>query len=222
MAGTLLHFTMPGACISCNRDVRLAIFDDNFYSTLGILLSTYIFIAFVIILLYSVAVRRIEISSLPDKQPQNPLPPTITAIVLGVGIGGFIDGIVFHQILQWHEMLSNKVSTATVAGKSVNMFWDGIFHASTLIIVCAGIFSLWNLTKRNDIAKDTGILAGGLLTGWGLFNCVEGTINHHIAGLHNVREYANHDLWNVGFLILSILILITGIAVVYRKITIKK
>ena len=119
-------------------------------------------------------------------------------------------------------MLSNKVSTATVAGKSVNMFWDGIFHASTLIIVCAGILSLWNLSKRNDIAKDTGILAGGLLTGWGLFNCVEGTINHHIAGLHNVREYANHDLWNVGFLILSILLLNTGIAAVYRKITLKK
>ena len=29
------------------------------------------------------------------------------AIVLGIGLGGFLDGIVLHQILQWHHMLTS-------------------------------------------------------------------------------------------------------------------
>jgi uncharacterized membrane protein len=32
---------------------------------------------------------------------------TAPAIVLGIGLGGFLDGIVLHQILQWHHMLTS-------------------------------------------------------------------------------------------------------------------
>ena len=36
--------------------------------------------------------------------------PLVTAgILLGIGLGGFVDGIVFHQILQWHNMLSARI-----------------------------------------------------------------------------------------------------------------
>lgn len=28
-------------------------------------------------------------------------------ILLGVGLGGLLDGILLHQILQWHHMLTN-------------------------------------------------------------------------------------------------------------------
>jgi uncharacterized membrane protein len=37
---------------------------------------------------------------------------------MGIGFGGFIEGIVLHQILQWHHMLSHEESTKTVAGSS--------------------------------------------------------------------------------------------------------
>lgn len=40
------------------------------------------------------------------------------AIVLGIGLGGFVDGIVLHQILQWHEMLSNKIPPDTLVNKA--------------------------------------------------------------------------------------------------------
>ena len=34
--------------------------------------------------------------------------PLVSAgILLGTGLGGFVDGIVLHQILQWHNMLSS-------------------------------------------------------------------------------------------------------------------
>jgi hypothetical protein len=32
---------------------------------------------------------------------------TAASVVLGVGLGGFIDGIILHQLLQWHHMLSS-------------------------------------------------------------------------------------------------------------------
>ena len=32
---------------------------------------------------------------------------TLAGILLGVGLGWFVDGIVLHQILQWHHMLTD-------------------------------------------------------------------------------------------------------------------
>jgi uncharacterized membrane protein len=31
----------------------------------------------------------------------------LPATILGVGLGGFVDGIVLHQVLQWHHLLSD-------------------------------------------------------------------------------------------------------------------
>jgi uncharacterized membrane protein len=33
-------------------------------------------------------------------------PPRAPAFLLGVGLGGFVDGIALHQILQFHHMLT--------------------------------------------------------------------------------------------------------------------
>src|SRR4051812_34284373 len=68
----------------------------------------------------------------PDSKLVRTLPILRGAVLLGVGIGGFIDGILFHQILQWHEMISVQLPPVTLAAKSVNMFWDGIFHSVML------------------------------------------------------------------------------------------
>ena len=32
--------------------------------------------------------------------------PVAAGILFGLGLGGFVDGIVLHQLLQWHHMLS--------------------------------------------------------------------------------------------------------------------
>lgn len=100
-------------------------------------------------------------------------------------MGGFVDGIFLHQILQVHEMLSNKISALDYIGKSVNMFWDGIFHAFCFIVVLIGIILLWKLLKRKDVDHSGNLFAGGLLLGWGLFNIVEGIIDHQLLKLHN-------------------------------------
>jgi uncharacterized membrane protein len=38
--------------------------------------------------------------------PVTTSPPKLPAFLMGIGLGGFIDGIVLHQILQWHHMLT--------------------------------------------------------------------------------------------------------------------
>ncbi|GEO11427.1 membrane protein [Segetibacter aerophilus] len=140
------------------------------------------------------------------------------ATVLGIGLGGFIDGIVLHQILQWHEMLSNKIPATTYIGKSVNMFWDGIFHAFTLLVTITGVILLWKLLRRKDINRSGNLLAGGMLFGWGLFNLLEGIADHQLLKLHNVREITpDKQLWNLGFLGLSILFIVVGLLISKRR-----
>jgi uncharacterized membrane protein len=102
----------------------------------------------------------------PGGEALSPVPLTIASIVLGIGFGGFVDGIVLHQILQLHEMLSNKIPATNYVGKSVNMFWDGIFHAFCLLVILSGVV-LWKLLRRKDADFSGRLLAAGLLMGWG-------------------------------------------------------
>jgi uncharacterized membrane protein len=46
------------------------------------------------------------------------LPSRSAGLLHGLGLGGFIDGILLHQILQWHHMLSgvDDYPVTTLAG----------------------------------------------------------------------------------------------------------
>ena len=146
-----------------------------------------------------------------------PAPPAIApAILLGVGLGGFVDGIVLHQILQWHSMLSNVVRPSTIAALHLNMFWDGVFHAATWLVTLVGVMLLWRSGKRGTLPP-LGIFLGAMVMGWGAFNLVEGLINHHLLELHNVREVAAPTMWNVAFLALSAAVFLIGLVVTYRR-----
>jgi uncharacterized membrane protein len=67
---------------------------------------------------------------------------TVAGILIGIGMGGFVDGIVLHQIAQWHNKLSNIVPPPTMVDMRVTMTWDGLFHALTWIITLVGILRL--------------------------------------------------------------------------------
>jgi uncharacterized membrane protein len=142
--------------------------------------------------------------------------PLIAAgVLLGAGLGGFIDGIVLHQLLQWHNMLSAKLPPDTLVGAKVNMYWDGIFHAAVWVLTAVGLRLLWAATSRPEVPRSGRTLWGGLLLGWGLFNVVEGLIDHHLLGLHHVREYAADKMaWDLAFLGLGALLLLSGWALV--------
>jgi uncharacterized membrane protein len=138
-------------------------------------------------------------------------------LLLGIGLGGMLDGIVLHELLQWHSMLSARVPRDSVADMHVNMLADGVFHAATWLVTVAGIARLvahlryapqpWNLRR----------LWGAALMGWGLFNLVEGLVNHHLLGLHHVLERApDHRPFDFAFLALGALLVAAG-GTLYRR-----
>jgi uncharacterized membrane protein len=125
-------------------------------------------------------------------EPLNRGPLLAAGLFMGIGLGGFIDGIVFHQILQVHNMLSNQIPPNDLISAKINMTWDGYFHLAVWIITALGLYLLFQAGKRGDVPWSGKILLGSLIAGWGLFNLVEGIINHHILGLHHVMEYADN------------------------------
>jgi len=208
------------ACPSCNKELNEGIYNDTFYSNLFVTLSAFFVLAIILIVLIILASRNYKalIKANPDTKNITPVPLVSASMILGIGMGGFIDGIVLHQILQWHEMLSNKIPASDFIGKSINMYWDGIFHAFCFVVVFIGITLLWKLLSRENIDRSGKLFSGGLLAGWGLFNTVESIINHHILKLHNVQEVSLHqDLGNYIFLIVSLLMILSGYVLIKKE-----
>ena len=133
--------------------------------------------------------------------------------MLGIGLGGFVDGIVLHQLLQWHHMLTSEGSypKTTVAGLETNTLWDGIFHAATWIAVVVGLWILWRRSESWRWAISGRAFMGWMFVGWGLFNVVEGVVDHHILTIHHVREGVAHQwAYDVGFLAFGAALIVGG------------
>jgi len=156
-----------------------------------------------------------------DRADPSPSPRRliVAATVLGVGLGGFFDGIVLHQILQWHHMVSTPVPPATVDALEVNTLGDGLFHGATWIVTVAGVFLLANAGGQRREAHGRRILVGGLLLGWGLFNVVEGLIDHFVLGLHHVRPGPDQVAWDLAFLAWGAVMILAGSVLIRQSLT---
>jgi uncharacterized membrane protein len=134
-------------------------------------------------------------------------------VLIGIGLGGSVDGILLHQILQWHHLLSSEgdFPVTTVGGLEDNTLADGLFHAATWAAVALGILLLWQRMDEWRWAGSGRAFFGWTLFGWGLFNFVEGLVNHHILALHHVREnVGNEDAWDFGFLAFGLGLMLAG------------
>ena len=90
--------------------------------------------------------------------------PIAAGILFGLGLGGFFDGIVLHQILQWHHMLTNAGYPPTsVENLKINTLWDGLFHATTYVFVVLGLIVLWRASRRTHIRWSSKLLVGSML-----------------------------------------------------------
>lgn len=127
-------------------------------------------------------------------------PALAGALTLGIGLGGFFDGIVFHQILQIHNMLSGWLPVTDLVSAKANMVWDGLFHAAVWLISLLGVAMIWRAARRGDVDFAARHLFGGFLIGWGLFNLIEGVIDHHVLGVHHVVESLGPSVWDYAFL----------------------
>lgn len=140
----------------------------------------------------------------------NPRPLISAGILLGVGMGGFVDGILFHQILQTHNMLSAKRPPDSVVNLEVNMFFDGLFHAFTWLTTAIGLWLLFRAGRREEVPWSGKVLLGAMILGWGVFNFVEGLIDHHLLHVHHVIERLGVSIWDWVFLASGVVFAVAG------------
>ncbi|QLD87558.1 DUF2243 domain-containing protein [Natronomonas salina] len=139
-------------------------------------------------------------------------------VLLGLGLGGFFDGIVLHQILQFHHMLSSHPDPTVAEDLRLNVLADGLFHAATYVFTVIGIGLLWRARRRSDVPASGRTLLGAIVAGWGLFNLVEGLVNHQLLGIHHVWPAGPGSvlIWDVAFLVWGLLFLVGGYGIVRR------
>ncbi|WP_174734700.1 DUF2243 domain-containing protein [Mesobacillus harenae] len=125
---------------------------------------------------------------------------TIGSFLLGFGFLGALDGIIFHQLLQWHSVYMETTRTGQIMS-------DGWFHLGVSIALVAGGVVLWLGGNPSDHDKGIQKLVGGFLIGGGTFNLVEGIVNHHLLQIHRVKPGdPNALVYDLAFLALGVLL----------------
>lgn len=134
-------------------------------------------------------------------------------LVLGVGLGAFVDGILFHQVLRWHHFISDTPgqNTTTVDGLNANTLADGLFHALSWCVLVYGIILMWRSSRAGEVPQGR-VLAGSLITGAGFFNLFDAVASHWVLGLHHIHEGSYELLSDVVYFFVAVLITIAGLA----------
>ncbi len=120
-------------------------------------------------------------------------------LLLGFALGGFFDGILLHQILQWHHLLS-LTPGVDLQGQ---ILWDGYFHALMYGLAALGLWGLWRAHRTGaEIAGR--LLLGALIAGFGAWHIVDSVLSHWVIGIHRIRVDSPNPLawdlvWFVGF-----------------------
>ena len=130
-------------------------------------------------------------------------------IVLGFALGGFFDGILLHQVLQWHHLLS---LVPRIDSLRLQVLWDGYFHALMYIVAIVGLYGLWR-TRSEGVARDGRSLIGALLIGFGIWHLVDSILSHWILGIHRIKlDSPNPLMWDLIWLAaFGILPLLVGV-----------
>ncbi|WP_430790507.1 DUF2243 domain-containing protein [Actinoplanes sp. G11-F43] len=131
----------------------------------------------------------------------------VSGVLLGIGVATFVDETVFHQLLHWHHFYDRSTT-------AMGLVSDGILHAASMVATVAALFLYADLRRRRAFAPR--LWWGGLLAGAGGFQLYDGTVQHKVFRLHQIRydvHLAPYDwAWNV----VAVLLLAAGIVLLVR------
>jgi uncharacterized membrane protein len=142
---------------------------------------------------------------------KNPL--ARAGLVLGMGFGGFADGIILHQILGWHHMIcySAHCQPTSIAQLQLENTQDGYFDLGMWLLTLAGTAMLFRAARAPALAWRGCVLLGAMLSGSGLFNFFEGLIDHQILGIHHVLPGHPHQfLFDMLYLANGVVFFLVG------------
>ncbi len=129
-------------------------------------------------------------------------------VLVGIGIAGTLDEVVLHQLLRWHHFYDR--STA-----SVGLISDGLFHIFSTALLVIGVIQL--VERRRTTPDPPRIALAGILLGAGGFNLYDGTIQHKLLGLHQVRAGVPDNLpYDLAFLGLAAAVALAGALLLRR------
>ncbi|MCC9206277.1 DUF2243 domain-containing protein [Arthrobacter sp. zg-Y769] len=131
----------------------------------------------------------------------------VSGLLFGIGLAGFVDEVVFHQLLQWHHFYDRSTT-------SVGLFSDGLFHAFGWFAVVAGLFLFADLRRWHETLLQRWI--GGVLLGAGVFQLYDGTVQHKLMGLHQIRYEVDLLVYDTVWNVIAVLLILAGAWLTYR------
>lgn len=116
--------------------------------------------------------------------------------LLGFALSGFFDGILLHQVLQWHHLLLG-VEAAAFQDMRVQILADGLFHVLMYLIALAGLWSLWRGRESLDLIAGRKLLAHALI-GFGVWHVLDAFVSHWWLGIHRIKmDSPNLLFWDL-------------------------
>lgn len=132
--------------------------------------------------------------------------------LLGFAAGGFFDGILLHQILQWHHLLSS-VDSSPFDSMRGQIMADGVFHALMYLIGAVGLLRLLRARQALNTPQAGKTLAGDAMIGFGAWHVVDGILSHWLLGIHRIRmDVPNPLFWDLlWFAVFGVLFIAAGL-----------
>lgn len=103
---------------------------------------------------------------------------TQAAFLMGIGVVAAVDEIGLHQLLAWHHFYDRSTP-------AVGLFSDGLFHAAQILGMIAASFMLVDLGRAGRLASP--LILPAALMGMGAFQLFDGTVNHKLLRIHQIR-----------------------------------
>jgi uncharacterized membrane protein len=128
-------------------------------------------------------------------------------VLVGVGVAAFVDETVFHQLLHWHHFYDRSTS-------DVGLVSDGLFHAFGWFAVVAGLFWFAALRRRRALVGQR--WAGGLALGAGAFQLYDGTVQHKLLRLHQIRYGVDLLAYDLTWDLVAAVLVLAGAVLVGR------
>jgi uncharacterized membrane protein len=132
---------------------------------------------------------------------------TISGYLFGLGFVAFFDEVVFHQLLHWHHFYDKSTT-------SIGLVSDGLFHAFSWFATIGGLFLFADLRRRSALWLTR--WWGGVLLGAGIFQFFDGTIQHKVWRIHQIRYVDNVYIYDWIWNITAVIMIIAGVMITLR------
>jgi uncharacterized membrane protein len=131
-----------------------------------------------------------------------------SGVFLGFGIAAFADETVFHQLLHWHHFYDRSTPAAGLVS-------DGLFHAFGFFCAVGALFLFADLRRRGVF--DARRWWGGLLIGAGAFQLYDGTVQHKLLRLHQIRYHVDLVPYDWTWNVIAVALLAAGVVLLWRR-----